>query len=105
MLLNLKEVKTHLNVDSCFHEDDEYIKSLIEVAEDTVRTHLQVTSLDDIVLSNGGTLPASIKHAMLLLIGNWYANREGISFAQAHDIPYSYKYLLDPFKRFDDSQY
>lgn len=105
MLLNLKEVKTHLNVDPYFHEDDEYIKSLIEVAEDTVRTHLQVTSLDEIVLSNGGTLPASIKHAMQLLIGNWYANREGISFAQAHDIPYSYKYLLDPYKKFDDSQY
>ena len=101
--LNLDILKKHLNVDSYFHEDDEYISSLGDVAEEMVATHLD-NKLDIITADNDGHLPMPIKHAMLLLVGNLYQNREGIAFTTVNDIPHSYDYLLAQYKNYKTSQ-
>ena len=98
--LNLVEIKKHLNVDDCFQDDDSYIESLADVAEEIVEHHLR-TSLDSIASEYNGKLPAPIKHAMLLLIGNYYANRESIAFASAQELPLSYEYLLSPYVNYE----
>ena len=48
MFLKLNDLKKHLNVDADFTEDDEYIMSLAEVAEQIVQKHID-TRLTDIV--------------------------------------------------------
>lgn len=103
MYVDLDTVKHHLNLDPWFDQDDPYILGLISVAEQTVATHLD-DKLDIIMSDNNGELPTPIIHAMCLLIGNLYANREGIAFAQAHEIPYAYQYLLAPYKNYVSSQ-
>jgi len=101
--LNLEEIKKHLNVDDCFQDDDSYIESLADVSEEIVEQHLR-TSLDNIASEYNGKLPAPIRHAMLLLIGNYYANRESVTFAQAHDLPLSYEYLLSPYVSYESTK-
>ncbi|EJC75558.1 phage conserved hypothetical protein, phiE125 gp8 family [Rhizobium leguminosarum bv. trifolii WSM2012] len=44
------------------------------------------------------TLPASIKHAALLLIGHWYENREAATEAKLSDIPMAVDALLMPYR-------
>ena len=34
----------------------------------------------------------------MLLVANFYANRESVAFASSSEIPTSYNYLLDLFK-------
>ena len=37
---------------------------------------------------------------MLLLVGNFYANRESVAFASTNNVPYSYQYLIDLYRNY-----
>lgn len=101
--LKLPEIKKHLNLDEWFVSDDEYLISLGDTSEQMVDEHIN-NCLSDIVNDNDGELPSPLRHAMLLLIGNLYQNREGVAFASASEIPFSYKYLLFPYRDYSHNQ-
>ena len=95
-------------------EDDIYISSLIEVAYISIKNYCnQVNWVDSSGITSGttefaddtiygSTIPLPIAHAILLLVGNFYANREPVSFASAQPIPYTFQYLIDPYKNYGD---
>lgn len=92
MYLTIDDVKKHLYID---HDDDNrYIADLITVAEDAVKTDLNLNSLSELE-DETGMLPASVLHAILLLIGSLYSNRESVTYGTPHTVPHSYEYLLD----------
>lgn len=95
--LNLDLVKKHLQVDEDYTEDDEYILALMDVAENSISQHLDI-ALDE--LAEDGELPSSITHAMYLMIGNLYANREPVYYGQIVKIPYTYEYLVGLYKHY-----
>lgn len=99
MYLTIDKIKNHLNIDDYFKEDDEYITSLYYVAEKVVEKHTD-SNLSEIANANGGELPSPLVHAMLLLIGDYYKNRESVSFTSATSIPFSYDYILSLFKNY-----
>lgn len=100
MYIQLDLAKKHLNIEDDFIEDDEYILSLIEVAESAVRVHIN-EDFADIAERNGGCLPPPILHAALLMIGNLYQNRELIG-NKVHELPYNYQYLIDLYKNYNN---
>lgn len=93
MFLQLYQIKKHLNIDDDYHADDEYLCDLAKVSEEIVERHIS-DNLQDIARRNGGELPSPLLQAMLLMIGNLYANRENVAFAQSYKIPLAYEYLL-----------
>ena len=97
MYVNLEQVKKHLNIDASFTDDDSYISDLITVAEDAVSQHLDITLKD---LVEGGTLPPSIIHSILLMVGNLYANREPVSYTSVAKVPFTLEYLLGLYKHY-----
>lgn len=98
-MITVAEVKTHLNIDSTFTTDDTYITSLISVADAIVAKQLNVDNLSTF----GEVLPAPIKQAELLLIGNLYQNREPVTTENIKDVPYTYSYLLSLYKNYEDT--
>ena len=96
MYLNLDIVKKHLNIEKEYTLDDEYILNLMYVAENAVEKHIdnKLQNLED----EAGNLPASLLHAIMVLVANFYAHRESVAFASSSEIPTSYNYLLDLFK-------
>jgi len=100
MYIQLDLAKKHLNVEEDFLEDDEYILSLIEVAESAVRVHIN-EDFADIAEKNGGCIPAPILQATLLMIGNLYQNREIIG-SKALALPYNYQYLIDLYRNYNN---
>ena len=96
MYLNLDIVNKHVNIEKEYTLDDEYILNLMCVAENAVEKHIdnKLQNLED----EAGNLPASLLHAIMLLVANFYANRESVAFASSSEIPTSYNYLLDLFK-------
>ena len=101
MYTTLEMIKRHLNVDQDFHEDDAYIQYLYEVAEATVQVHLCV-ALEDLEDSNGN-IPAPVVHAILLFIGDLYANREVNAYTSVTTVPFGYDYLISLYKNYSDT--
>ena len=97
MYITLSEAKQHLIIDSSFTADDEYILALIDVAEDAVSKNINI-ALEN--LSVGGEIPPAVKAAILLLVGNLYANREPVSYASVNKVPYTFDYLLKKKKNY-----
>ncbi len=93
--LNLSDAKKHLNVD--FSDDDSYISQLIDAAEAAVSNYIQ-TSLSDYV--HGDILDPALLHAIKIMVGNLYSNRESIAYAVPQAIPYTLTFLLAPFIKY-----
>ena len=95
--LTLTLAKQHLLVDASVTEDDSYITQLCDVAEAAVEVDLDqpLVTLEDA----DGDLPAPIIQAMLLTVGNLYANREPVAMGvAANAIPYTFEYLKGLYK-------
>lgn len=101
--LTLNLIKQHLNIDQDFTADDEYLTSLGDVAEEIVLKHLDYNDINEIVVKYSG-FPVPIRHAMLLLVGNMYMNRESVSTVSMISIPHSYEYLLAMYKNRENYQ-
>ena len=97
MYISLDTAKKHLNIESGFTEDDNYITGLISMAEQAVRVH--VNEDFDNLATSGGTIPAPLSQAMLLMIGNMYQNREPLGLKNA-ELPYNYRYLIDLYRNY-----
>ena len=98
MYITVDEAKKQLNIDDSFRDDDNYISSLISVSEDAVAKHLDI-ALDDLVV--GGELPPAIKHSLLLMVGNLYANREPVAYTSVAKVPYTLEYLIGLYKHYE----
>jgi uncharacterized phage protein (predicted DNA packaging) len=95
--ITLDLAKKHCVVDGCFHGDDEYLLNLIEVAEAVVERDI-CQSLDEFVNEETGELFKPLQQAALLLVGNYYSNREPVAFAASHKVPESYDALIDRWR-------
>ena len=95
----LELAKKHLNLDEDYTEDDEYILGLIGAAKGAVEKALNA-SLERLAEENGGELPLAIIQAILLMVGNFYQNRE-ITGSKAAALPYNFEYLVNLYKHYD----
>lgn len=97
MYITISEAKQHLIIDADFNDDDAIILQYIQAAEEAIANHLDKPLKDCLV---NGSLKANIKSAILLLIGVYYANREAVTYANARELPFSVKYLLQGDRKF-----
>jgi len=67
MILTLQEIKDHLKIDG--HDQDAEIKRLYAAAEDYVLRYIELSQFVNPV-------PASLKQAILIMIGDLNENRE-----------------------------
>lgn len=93
--LKLEEVKRHLNVEH--DEDDGYITELMEVAEDQLAETL-ARPLYDVECSCGG-LPATLRHALRLLVARHYSDREGYRSGRMTELPFALSCLIAPYRK------
>jgi len=93
--VTLEELRQHLNVD--FDYDDAYISGLIEPVQLAIESYLN-NPLETYV--KDGKIDRRIWHAIRILVANYYANREDITFASANVIPGHICLLLQPLKKY-----
>ena len=94
--LNLELIKNHLNLQN-FSDDDKYLQHLGSAVEFVVERDID-KKLSKIAEENGGEFPPSLLHAMLLLLGTYYANRENVSYASCVEVPKTYAYICDLYR-------
>lgn len=93
--VTLEELKQHLNVD--FDTDDTYITELIEPVQLAIEAYLNAP-LEG--FAKEGKIDRRIWHAIRILIANYYANRESVTFDTPQVIPGHVELLLQPLKRY-----
>jgi len=106
-ICTLEEAKKHLNIESYFTDDDVYITNLISVSFYSIKNACNnITWVDNSGNTTGSVefaddntvdIPLVVKQALLLMVGNLYANREPVSFGGATTIPYTIQYLIEPY--------
>lgn len=101
MYVTLNHAKKHLNIDADYKDDDSYIISLLLAAESAVERHID--NKLSLYVDERGELEAPLRQAILLLVGNLYANREPVAYSSAVEVPISYNYLLDLYKNYSNS--
>lgn len=94
--LTLEELKKQCNIEEIFNEDNAYLESLGDAAEDFVQAHLNCP-LDDICAENSGELPRSLHQAMLLMVDYLYDVRGS---GDSPEIPQAFWVLTNPWKTY-----
>lgn len=95
--VDLETAKKQLNIEDDFQDDDLYILALIDVAQSAVEKYLDMP-LSDMCKDN--VLPSPIKHAILLLVGTFYAQRESISTSSMQPVPNAFEMLCDLYRNY-----
>ena len=94
-IIALDELKDHLQIDRCYLDDDSYIISLLFAAVDATEIHLR--------RKLGDSERPSILQGIKFLVAHWYRTRENVSNINVHDIPCTFKYLMDLNRSYADT--
>ena len=94
MYVTLELAKAHLRVEDSYKDEDVYIESLIEVAEEKVAKHLCITVEELAGVNGNGKIPATLRQAILLAIGLYYANREEVTYIKTKPLEQGILHLV-----------
>ena len=98
MYTNLEFFKYQLNIESGYTTDDKYMTHLLNVAELAVNTYCN-GGLSGYTSTTGSTaIPITVIQTMYLLATHFYVNRSITAFTQVVEIPYTFRFLLDPYR-------
>lgn len=92
--LTLDDAKRHLNVEHS--EDDAFIESLIDSAEDYLGGLLNrdITELE----REDKSLPPALLHALRIIVGRFYADREGYRMGRVSDVSFTIGSLIGIYR-------
>ena len=96
--ITVEEMRRWMNIP--FTDDDLTIAEMIEGAEDAVIRHLNRDSYAELVDTSTNDIPSGLKTAIRTMVANLYQNRESIAYGQPYKVPYTYEYLLQPYKKY-----
>lgn len=94
--VSLDLFKKHVRADD-IDDDDEYLTHLLNTAEEVVISYTQREPSE--LLNSEGTLPSSLKHAIMMLAAHWYNQRESVSTVQMNQVPDSLQALVKPYRK------
>ena len=93
MEITIDELKQHLNIERDYHGEDSYLQSLIDAAKVVVERHI-CDNIDGIKSEE----QTPLAHAVKLLVGTWFMNRESLSNLNKGN--HSYEYILSLYKNY-----
>lgn len=100
MYIPISLAKKHLNIDQEFKDDDAYIIKIIAAAEDAISKRID-RDLCECVNHKTGYLEQSIQQSILLLIGQFYKEREATTSQSANEIPIGFNFICDLNKHYN----
>ena len=96
-MFDINFLKKHLNIDEEYNGDDLLLEFYRSAAIKIVEAHLN-KPLAQVKAENNGIFPTPLLLAMMLIIGDFYQNREGTSSTSMSALSHSYDYILDLYK-------
>ncbi|WP_230630689.1 head-tail connector protein [Sphingomonas sp. Leaf37] len=98
----LDDIKAHLRLNVSATDEDTYLVSLLLTARRKVEKDTGHIIAGDAPTIVGDDLEIA-RHAMRLIVGHWYANREATAQGRAPAVvPMTASWLIDSIKLWDD---
>jgi uncharacterized phage protein (predicted DNA packaging) len=94
----LEDIKEHLIIDVDYTVDDSYLKSLLTVSLMAIANHLNYQNDD--IWKDWDEIPPPILHAIRMMVGHLYNNRESVSETKMYEVPMAISYLLGPYIKY-----
>lgn len=104
MIINLETVREHCRIDA----DDTSEDSLLTIYIGAAKRHIEKWTRRNLYETNADAgfdtdddrllLDDDIRLVILLLVANWYANREAVSEQKTSEMPLAVDALLQPYK-------
>ena len=97
MSVSIKDLKRQLNVEFSYTDENAILQRFLDIANIAVLTYC-----NEGLSGYTGTTeqPLPVQQSVILLATHFYINRNMVSFGQGTEIPYSFRFLLDPYKNF-----
>ena len=97
--ITLEEAKRHLNIEADYTDDDSYITTLIDAAEGKVAEDIlrPLKELED----EQGAIPAPLRQAILLQVGDFYASREDTVYGVIVHSTGAYRSIVGLYRRYE----
>lgn len=96
--LTLDEIKKQCVIDADYHDDDEFLTMIGDAAEDLTAQMLDYDLQE--LFAEYGEMPATIRHAMRMLVDYFYAVNRG-SADHGKEIPDAVYLMLKLYRRFN----
>lgn len=95
--MNIQEFKRHLNIEASYVDEDITLQLYLDVAEESVINYLNYGT-DSTSGVTGTNMPLGVKQGILLLAAHLYTTRQPVSYGQPYKIPYTFEFLLNPYR-------
>lgn len=96
--VTLEQVKSYLRLEASNTSEDGHLALLITAARRAIENDTGRVVTGPLADVDGDDVEVVV-HAMLLLIGHWYVNREAVGAnAGAAEVPLAVRFLLDPLR-------
>lgn len=92
-IMSLDEVKAHLRLD--FADDDAQLTRMRDAACEMVE------SWTGPIADIAAEVPASIREAVLMLVGHWYENREATAEVTLVPVPFGFHELIARYRKWE----
>lgn len=100
--LTLEQIKKQLRIEPDMTMEDDLLTMYGESAETIIMELCRRTYQD--FLDEYGEIPATIKHASLMLVDVSYQNRSPLSMTSLSIVPYTFDMLIKPYMRLGEKQ-
>ena len=106
MALTISNLKRQLNIELSYDDDNAVLQQMLDVSVIAVNNFCNVnilTGYTDAVTGytiDATDLPLPILQATIMLAAHFFLNRNMVSFGQGTEIPYTFQFLLSPYKNF-----
>ena len=100
--LTLEQIKQQLRIEPDMTMEDDLLTLYGESAETIIMELCRRTYQD--FIDEYGEIPATIKHASLMLVDVSYQNRSPLSMTSLSIVPYTFDMLIKPYMRLAEKQ-
>ncbi len=104
MQISINDLKRQINIELDYTDDDIFLQHLLDASTSAVETYLGVNALTGYTgfevsgYTSNVPVPTEIIQSIVMLAAHLYLNRNIVSFGIGTEIPYSFKFLLGPYK-------
>lgn len=95
---SVEQLQKHLKIDYLEDGDEDELEGFLLASES--RTEKEINQSLSEFVGEDDKLDFALVAAILIFAGTLYANREAVAYTNAQVVPFTYSFLIQPFRKY-----